>query len=474
MAIKTYNKNEVVVLSPNFKSTEFDCHGNGCCSTTQIDEKLIEYAQNIRNHFNKPVTISSGYRCPVHNKNVGGATGSRHGKGQAADIIVKDTKPAAVAQYCESIGILGIGLYETDADGYFVHIDTRTTKSFWYGQAQEKRDTFGGSVIEPMPEEVKLDISQIPTKPADPKVIWDFLKKAGLNDYGIAGLMGNLYAESGLYSCNLQNSYENKIGYKDVEYTAAVDQNVYNNFANDKAGYGLAQWTYPTRKQNLLTFHKKKGVSIGDLETQLEFLVQELKTSYATSVWSKLEKAESVLGASNVVLFKFERPSDTSEKVQQLRASYGQKYYNLYADFELPTVKVGNKVCLKEGAVYASGAKIPEWLFKYEFYVRQIKADNKIVISTSSTGPVTGIVELRFLDLIKNNVVVGGATVNFEPYLIKVTASALNVRSGPSTKHKITTQINKNHVFTIVDEQNGWGKLKSGAGWIHLDYTRKI
>jgi hypothetical protein len=315
MAIKTYNKNEVVVLSPNFKSTEFDCHGNGCCSTTQIDEKLIEYAQNIRNHFNKPVTISSGYRCPVHNKNVGGATGSRHGKGQAADIIVKDTKPAAVAKYCESIGILGIGLYETDTDGHFVHIDTRTTKSFWYGQAQEKRDTFGGSVIEPMPEEVELDISQIPTKPADPKVIWDFLKKAGLNDYGIAGLMGNLYAESGLYSCNLQNTYENKIGYKDVEYTAAVDQNVYNNFANDKAGYGLAQWTYPTRKQNLLTFHKKKGVSIGDLETQLEFLVQELKTSYATSVWSKLEKAESVLGASNAVLFKFERPSDTSEKV---------------------------------------------------------------------------------------------------------------------------------------------------------------
>jgi hypothetical protein len=42
---------------------------------------------------------------------------------------------------------LGIGLYETNSDGYFVHIDTRTTKSFWYGQKQAKRTTFGGTAI---------------------------------------------------------------------------------------------------------------------------------------------------------------------------------------------------------------------------------------------------------------------------------------------------------------------------------------
>ena len=63
----------------------------------------------------------------------------------AADIVVKDVAPAEVAKYCESIGILGIGLYETSKDGYFVHIDTRTTKSFWYGQAQAPRTTLGGT-----------------------------------------------------------------------------------------------------------------------------------------------------------------------------------------------------------------------------------------------------------------------------------------------------------------------------------------
>lgn len=146
MAIKTYKKGSQEKLSTNFKVSEFACHGSGCCSTVKVDEQLVKYLQKIRDHFGKTITITSGYRCAKHNRNVGGATGSRHAKGQAADIQVKDVAPAKVAKYAESIGILGIGLYETDKDGYFVHIDTRTTKSFWYGQAQAHRSTFGGSV----------------------------------------------------------------------------------------------------------------------------------------------------------------------------------------------------------------------------------------------------------------------------------------------------------------------------------------
>ena len=51
MAIKTYKKGTAVTLSTNFKSTEFDCHGSGCCSSTKVDEKLVEYLQKIRDHF---------------------------------------------------------------------------------------------------------------------------------------------------------------------------------------------------------------------------------------------------------------------------------------------------------------------------------------------------------------------------------------------------------------------------------------
>ena len=145
MAVKSYKKGlQNYKISNNFSSHEFDCKGGSCCDTTFIDEDLIKYLQQIRDHFGKPVTISSAYRCAVHNKNVGGATGSQHVIGTAADISVEGVAPAEVAKYAESIGVLGIGLYETAKDGYFVHIDNRKTKSFWYGQGQAYRTTFGG------------------------------------------------------------------------------------------------------------------------------------------------------------------------------------------------------------------------------------------------------------------------------------------------------------------------------------------
>ena len=74
--------------------------------------------------------------------------------------------------------------------------------------------------------------------------IHDYLQKKGLNEYGIAGLMGNLFAESGLNPRNLQNSYENVLGMNDNAYVAAVDNGTYTNFVQDKAGFGLAQWTF--------------------------------------------------------------------------------------------------------------------------------------------------------------------------------------------------------------------------------------
>lgn len=142
--MKQYTKGQVVKLSNDFNSIEFDCHGNGCCCKTYIDENLVEYLQMIRNHFRNPVNINSAYRCEKHNAAVGGVSGSRHKYGQAADISVKGISPAEVAKYAESIGVLGIGLYEGD-DGNFVHIDTRDYKSFWYGHKQERRETFGGT-----------------------------------------------------------------------------------------------------------------------------------------------------------------------------------------------------------------------------------------------------------------------------------------------------------------------------------------
>lgn len=142
--------------------------------------------------------------------------------------------------------------------------------------------------------------------------------------------MGNLFAESGFIPTNLQNSYESKLGMNDASYTAAVDNGSYTNFTHDSAGYGLAQWTYWSRKQGLFQLCKSRGKSIGDLNTQLDFLYQELTTNYS-QLLKILKTTSSVEEASNLVVTQFERPADQSFDALKQRALYSQCYFNTYS-----------------------------------------------------------------------------------------------------------------------------------------------
>ncbi len=160
--------------------------------------------------------------------------------------------------------------------------------------------------------------------------IWDKLISAGMTKAGAAGLMGNLEAESALNPKNLQNTYEKSLGYTDESYTKAVDNGTYANFVKDCAGYGLAQWTYWTRKQELLSYAKACKKSIGDLDMQVDFLLKEM-SEHCSDVLKTLKTTESVATASNCVMCYYEIPADTSEKAMAYRASLGQKYYDLFA-----------------------------------------------------------------------------------------------------------------------------------------------
>lgn len=160
--------------------------------------------------------------------------------------------------------------------------------------------------------------------------IWNYLISKGLNAYGVSGLMGNLFAESGLNPKNMQNTYEGKLNFTDASYTKAVDDGTYTNFVKDSVGYGLAQWTYSSRKQALYDYAKSKNKSVGDLEIQLEFLYKELNENFKP-VLNSLKTATSVMKASNVVLKDFEIASNKSKLIQLKRAEYGQKYYKKYA-----------------------------------------------------------------------------------------------------------------------------------------------
>lgn len=138
MATKTYEKSSNERITENFSIAEFHCQGKQCgCETTLHDPGLSAYLQKIRDHFGKPIHITSGYRCKAHNASIGGSQQSRHCTGQAADFYIQDVSPAQIAAFAESIGVMGIGLYED-----FVHIDTRTTPFFWKGHDQIPVKTF--------------------------------------------------------------------------------------------------------------------------------------------------------------------------------------------------------------------------------------------------------------------------------------------------------------------------------------------
>lgn len=172
---------------------------------------------------------------------------------------------------------------------------------------------------------------------ANEQTIWSFFVGKGLTEEGTAGVIGNLFAESALNPKNLQNSYEASLGYTDDTYTAAVDSGVYTKaqFSNDKAGYGLAQWTSAGRKEALYNFWKANNYdSIGNLEMQLNFLWSEL-VNYSSLI-ETLTTTDNICTAASAFMLQFERPADQSSSAQATRCNYGIKYYNQLATGETP------------------------------------------------------------------------------------------------------------------------------------------
>lgn len=451
--------------------------------------------------------------------------------------------------------------------------------------------------------------------------IWNYLKEKIGNDYGVAGVMGNLKAKSNLNPKNLQNSFEKKLTYNDETYTAAIDSGEYAGFITDKAGYGLAQWTYWSRKQNLLNFAKSQRKSIGDLEMQLDFFYFEISKQYAP-ILQALKTATSVKEASNVILLQYERLADQSEGVQNKRAEYSQVYYNKYHKEEIQMARValdaghGSNTAGKrtpdgyrehwidvrcaafceealvrcgievfkcawddadytddpdvalatrqaqikaagcqasvsihanasgDGKTYNSGQGVETFYHSnpnnaldsarlataIQSYLiqgttqknRGVKTANFAMCNAKKMGvPAAALVEMAFMtnereaELMKTDTflievaeeiahgicdylgvqyIPRGAEITPAPaptpvkpeeeekskfpYKVKITANVLNVRKGPGTNYSIVTSVRKNQVYTIMDEDNGWGLLKSYAknrnGWICLKYTTKL
>ena len=187
------------------------------------------------------------------------------------------------------------------------------------------------SSSQPKTDEKKIETPKSSQKESTVKendeIIWDFFKSKGLNDFAVAGLMGNLKAESNLRPDNLQNSFEGRLG-SDAEYVKKIDSGRYSkiSFANDHAGFGLAQWTWHTRKEALYDYAKSQGKSIADLVMQLEFLWNELQ-GY-TQLMRTLKNTNSIYDSSTAVLTQYEKPANQGTAVKQTRAKYGQEIFD--------------------------------------------------------------------------------------------------------------------------------------------------
>lgn len=154
--------------------------------------------------------------------------------------------------------------------------------------------------------------------------IYNALRSAGLSPAGAAGVMGNMYCESLLQS----NNVENRCTMSDEDYTANVDRGAIpqSQFVHDTYGYGLCQWTYYSRKQELINLAKSKGVSIADEAMQCELCVKELKRDYP-ALFSFLCTTSDVYTSASRVCCEYERPAvnnigPRAAKAQELYAKY--------------------------------------------------------------------------------------------------------------------------------------------------------
>lgn len=143
-------------------------------------------------------------------------------------------------------------------------------------------------------------------------------------------------------------------------------------------------------------------------------------------------------------------------------------------------IKANDVVSIAEGATYYDGVKkVPAWVRKKNWIVKQVSGD-RAVIDKSQDGKnaICSPINIKYLTVVTTSTT---ATTNtFKSYLAKVTANALNIRKGAGTNYAVTGCIKDKGTYTIVAEQTGqgstkgWGKLKSGAGWISLDYVKKV
>ena len=301
---------------------------------------------------------------------------------------------------------------------------------------------------------------------------------------------GNKY-----YIRKASGGYSNAIaGYprdKDCDVLSNCVGYAYGRF-NEIGGYGYCKYLAPVNAENFIQY--KGSCKMG-----------QSPRPGACMVWQKGKTLAGSDGAGHVAIVErviSENEVYTSESGYGTRAFWNQTRkkgndgnWGASADYKFlgfiynpavsevgtPTadnaansaaIKAGDRVRIVPGAVYYNmTVNIPDWMLSKEWIVKSVNGERAVIDkSTDGKNSVCSPISVKYLRILKKET---GA------YRVKVTVSALNIRKGAGTDYPIVGCIRDRGVYTITEEKNGagaskWGKLKSGIGWIALDYVEKI
>lgn len=138
---------------------------------------------------------------------------------------------------------------------------------------------------------------------------------------GIAALFGQIEKESHFIVNNVQDG----MGWSDEDYTRAVDTGTYTKFATDEIGYGLYQLTEKSRKTSYLEFTRNRGVSIGNLENMVAFMLWELYKKFP-GIWRKLQTSHDLNALTKTLLYEWENPQEKAQNLAD-RIQYANEWY---------------------------------------------------------------------------------------------------------------------------------------------------
>lgn len=168
--------------------------------------------------------------------------------------------------------------------------------------------------------------------------IWNDLVDAFGNEIGVAGLMGNLYAESGCtpYACQPSRPYDVCMTYINNVNNHAISENQFvyggcssaGGYTSTQLGFGLAQWTFYSRKQGFYDYVFDHSSNIGNLQDQIDYVIKEITDN--SDWYNAVTQATDLDTVSDYLMLNFENPQDKSIEAKKVRRSYSSDIYDEY------------------------------------------------------------------------------------------------------------------------------------------------